>query len=89
MTLEKKEFVDYGGDKTDIITLRLNNEERRELELAKRFIKQPKDSTAIKQLVKVAVAVVLHDRKTKEMLNIIMNNARKNYRTGVEDLEFL
>lgn len=89
MVLEKQKFTDYGKEKADVFPVRLNVEERKELDQVKMFIKQPKDSTAVKQLVKIGIAVVIHDKKTKALLEIILNNARRNNRTGVADLEYL
>ena len=88
--IEKKKFRDYDSkDKADIVPLRFNSQERRGLDDAKHLIKQPKDSTAIKQLMNIAISYVLHDKKTRDILDIVINNARKNARTGVIDTEYL
>jgi len=57
-------------------------------EQAKRLIQQPKNSTALKQLAKLGYVHVLQDKKIMEMLDIVINNFRRNQRTGVTESEF-
>lgn len=87
MTLEKAPFQRYHEEKKiDSFTVRLNAEERATLEMAKKVLKQPKDSTALKQLAKLG-AKVIHDQKIKEMVDIITNNERKNERLGIVEYD--
>lgn len=73
-------------DKRDIVNVRLNSEERLKLEQAKKIIRQPKDSTALKQLALIGYNVI-HEQKTKDLLDIIFNNSRRNVRTGLTEFE--
>ena len=70
-------------DKSEVLTIRLNLKEREQLNEAKRFIQQDKDSTAIKQLMFIGLQKVLHDQETHYILDVVLNNRRKNERTGV------
>jgi hypothetical protein len=72
--------------KEDTFTVKLNSKERQDLETWKKLIQQPKDSTCIKQLANIG-AKVIHDKKTAEILQIIMNNYRKNKRLGIVDFD--
>lgn len=84
MALEKKPFVRYDlNTKADVITVKLNSEERATLEECKRVIEQKKDSTAIKQLAEIGAKVVLGN-SMRSVLDIIFKNKRRNRRTGVE-----
>lgn len=89
MTIEQQPFVPYRTeeerttDKSETFTIRLNVEERKQLDEAKRFIQQAKDSTAVKQLMFIGMRKVLHDAETHYLLDVILNNRRKNDRTGV------
>jgi len=68
--------------KEDTFTVKLNEEERRNLEEWKKAIHQEKDSTALKQLAYIGAEVIL-DQKTKKIIEILLNNYRKNKRLGV------
>jgi len=66
--LDKKPFQNYTLDsdnkkRADIITLRLNDEERYLLEQDKKFLMMDRDGTVIKALIS-AGRKVLHDEKT-------------------------
>jgi hypothetical protein len=73
-------------EKRDIVNVRLNAEERAKLEQSKKTMRQPKDSTALKQLALIGYNVI-HDPKTKDILDIIFNNSRRNLRTGLTEFE--
>jgi hypothetical protein len=70
----------------DIFTIRLNKEEREILNKAKLFLRQPKDGTAIKQLARLG-SLVLHEEKMALILDVILNNNRRNQRTGINEID--
>jgi len=87
--IEKKPFVNYTLDdnpkeKPDIFTVRLNKEERMQLDRDKIILNQSKDSTAYKQLVAIG-SNVLHDTSTGKVINIVFENKRKNKRLGINE----
>ena len=82
----RKYHLDEEGKHQDTFTLRLNPEERKQLEEDKRIIQQAKDSTAIKQLWKIA-SVVIQDKKMRQIISIVQGNKRRNERTGIVDFE--
>lgn len=87
MALEQEPFVKYNLDKKeDTFTVKLNEEERAELEQVKKAIEQTKDSTALKQAAKVGAKVIL-SRETGLLLAVILNNRRKNKRLGIADFD--
>lgn len=57
-------------------------------EHGKRIMQQPKNSTALKQLAKIGYELVIHDKKIMELLDTVINNSRRNQRTGVTESEF-
>lgn len=85
MVLEKHPFQTYGKG-TDTFNVRLSKEEREKFEEWKYLIQQEKDSTAIKQLAEIG-ANVLQEKKTKAILDIILNNYRRNKRLGIVTFE--
>lgn len=88
--LEKQPFVNYTLEEdeksTDIFTIRLNKEDREMLNKAKLLIKQQKDSTCLKQLARLG-SIVLHEQKTTLILDTILNNERRNKRTGISEID--
>jgi hypothetical protein len=72
-----------GQEKPDIFTIRLNSEERQQLEECKPLIQQTKDSTAIKTLAEIGANFVLHDRSVRVFLETLFKNKRNNERIGV------
>ena len=68
----------------DVITCKLNANDRALLEESKKLIEQTKDSTALKQLAWIG-AKVLREEKTSYLLGVIFNNKRKNLRLGIVD----
>ena len=90
--MEKKPFTNYKleeeKDPNDIrVTVRLNKEEKEMLDHVRKIIKQPKDSTLIKTLMCIGYYDVIHDKKTKYIIDKIFNNDRKNKRTGLEHFD--
>lgn len=73
-------------DKGKVFTIRLNQEELENLQVAKTFLQQEKDSTAVKQLTMVGL-FVLQDRSVAYILKVLKNNIRKNKRIGIEEVE--
>jgi len=84
-----KYILDEDKNPNDItFTLRITEKDKAWFPEAKKMIKQPKNSTAMKQLAHIGAIVVLHDEKTSEILEIILNNYRKNKRLGIAESEY-
>jgi hypothetical protein len=86
--IEHEPFVSYKLDseeKGDVFTIRLNKEERAMLEEDKKFLKQLKDGTAMKQLAEIG-HFVLHDSLTGKVIQAILENKRKNERLGLAEV---
>jgi hypothetical protein len=64
------------------MTISLSLEEYSALQEDMKVLKQPKDSTALKQLWKVG-RNVLHDQKTGFIIRTILGNVIKNARVGI------
>lgn len=64
-----------------IFTIRLNAEEIKELQMAKKVIKQPKDSSAIKTLAKIGFGV-LQGKSPAWIIELALNNIQRNKRSG-------
>jgi len=87
MTIKKEPFRRYQeGKSADVITIKMNAEERREFEGWKYLLQQSKDSTAFKQLAKIG-SQVLQEEKVKAINQVVMNNYRKNKRLGIVDFD--
>lgn len=87
--IEKKSFRRYNLEeksKKEALTIRLNEEERNQLDYDKKILQQVKDSTAMKQLAQIG-SKVLHDKKIAEIIDIILGNKRRNKRIGIVDFE--
>jgi hypothetical protein len=85
--IKKRPFVRYNikDDKDqEVFTVKFNADEMSWLMDGACRIKQPKKSTALKQLAEIGYAKVVQDEK---MLEALSNNTRKNKRTGVDELE--
>lgn len=82
----QKMYLDEENKRQDNFTVRLNEEERIILDKAKMVLTQKKDSTAFKQLAMIG-AKVLHEEKISEILDICLNNKRKNKRLGIVDFD--
>ena len=55
---------------------------------AKKTIKQPKNSTAIKQLAEIGYKQVLHDETIKHILETVVNSSSLNERQGITDSDY-
>ena len=89
MTLEKIPFVNYtleGKKKADIFTIRLNEQERKNLNQAKLVLEQPKDSTAFKALALIGQNVI-HDPKIAVLLRVVFKNKKNNKLQGIVEFE--
>lgn len=87
MTIEKKPFIRYNEKrKYDTITLRFNKEEMQQLNEDKKFLEQPKDSTALKQMWQIA-RIVLHRDLTGKISQQILGNRNRNKRLGIVDFD--
>ncbi len=85
MTEFKKPFRKSNLDqKLDTFTVRLNVEERERLNYVKKILRQPKDSTAMKQLSEVGYNV-LHTPQTVHLLDLVFKNRKNNARLGILD----
>lgn len=70
----------------EVMSLKLNAEEIDLIRKAQSILKQPKRSTALKQLVYIGANVVFDD-KMGNVLKIVLDNDRKNTRLGIMDIE--
>lgn len=87
MGIKQEPFTRYNEDKkVDSFTVRLNEDERKTLEAAKKQIEQLKDSTAIKQLAFIG-AKVIQEEKVSYLLATLFKNKRNNNRLGVIDFD--
>lgn len=86
--IEKQPFrrYDLKDNPQDVVSIKLNSEERLQLNKDKELIEQKKDGTAIKQLASLG-SKVIHDQKTAEIIAIILGNRRRNKRIGIADFE--
>lgn len=82
MVIEQEPFRAYNPDrKKETFTVKLNDDEWRELDDCKKILEQPKDSTAMKQLAWIGAKVLKQD-STLMILETVFKNKRKNRRTG-------
>ena len=91
MPIEKKPFESYQLDeekdsKREILTISINKEERERLNGNKKLLEQPKDGTAIKQMMEIA-DFVIHDNFFGKMLKLVLDNKRRNKRLGIIDFD--
>lgn len=75
-------------DNAVIFSLRLSDNDIIWFQPAKEFIKQPKNSTAIKQLAEIGATVVIHDKKIAKIIEVIGGNFRRNRRIGIAESEY-
>jgi uncharacterized protein (DUF1697 family) len=85
--VRKKTDEEKAKEESKVMTIRLNTQELEMLEAVKQAIEQPKDSTAIKTMFYLAYYNVIHDQKTRYLLETLFKNKRNNQRTGVIDFE--
>ena len=84
MALEKKRFVRYSEEKKDdLVTIRLNPEQRDLLNKVKKLIEQERDSTAIHILWDLGADVILEGLSGKA-INKCFKNRRNNRRRGID-----
>jgi len=69
-------------DKRKIFTVSLSLEEYEQLKIDMKVLRQPKDSTTLKQLWKIG-SNVLHDQKTGLAIRTILGNTERNARIGI------
>lgn len=85
--IEKKSFVRYKlSDDQNVFTIRLNDEEKELLFKDRVYLKQAKQSTALKQLWKIG-RIVLQEPIIAEIISIISGNFSRNERLGIVDVE--
>jgi len=90
--ITKKPFESYTleedkkFEKFETISMKLNKDERQDLEIDKKALQQDKDSTAIKQMWKIA-RYVLHDSEMGYISRLLYNNVRRNVRIGINEVE--
>ena len=78
--LDEDKYNKYGK----VFTMRLNNEQIKQLEWAKKVLSQPKDGTAMKQVFYFGL-FVWQQHLTNKVLKTVFKNKDKNWRTGVID----
>jgi len=100
MTIEKKPFVSYDfaedeeetdtlkekKKKTEVISVKMNEQELIQLRDIMLKIQQPKQSTAIKQMLKIACWVILNS-ESGYIAQLLFENNRRNARIGINDVE--
>lgn len=70
------------ADSSRVFTIRMSKEELKEFEEAARTLQQEKISTTVKQLARLGM-LVLHDQKTRYVLDTVFKNKRNNERIGI------
>lgn len=92
MALKKLAFVRYkteeekAKEKGKVFTVRLNDEEIKQLEEDARILEQEKAGTTLKLLAEIGSSV-LHNKETGRIIDIIFKNKQKNRRLGIEYAE--
>ena len=84
---KKRTDEDKAKDKSIVMTIRMNQEEMQMLKDVKKAIEQSKDSTAIKTLFYIGAYDVLHDQKTKYIVETLFKNKRNNQRNNIVDFD--
>ncbi len=74
------------GDKSTVISLRLNREEIRQLEDAGRLMQQEMKGTIVKQLVELGL-LCLQREETRAALRMTSENTRRNIQRGVTEAQ--
>jgi len=88
MIVNKKSFQrkSLSGKTAEVLTVKLNREENQTLKSCALLLQQPKRSTALKQIASIGAKVLLDD-KIGVILQVILENKRKNKRMGIIDIE--
>lgn len=85
--IQEEKFKRKDEKKTaEVISLKLNAGELALLRKAQGILRQAKRGTALKQLIYIGAEVVFSD-KMGYVLNIVLENERKNERLGIMDVE--
>jgi len=82
----RKMHLEEEGKGSDAFTVRLNIEERKQLEEDKKIIEQKKDSTAMKELAIIG-SIVIHEKKIAKIIGVVLGNRKRNKRLGIVDFE--
>lgn len=91
--LIKKPFIRYKLDeekakeKDKVFSIKLTPQDKNWFLKAKKYLKQPKNSTAMKQLALIGWLVLL-EPKIKEINNILNGNVRRNEEIGISPGEY-
>jgi len=86
--ITQEPFIRYHLEKKeDTFSVKINPEERAIIQHAKKILRQPKDSTVLKQLAKIGYKSITRP-EIEEIINILFNNDRKNTRLGIPETEF-
>jgi len=86
MAFEKKWLGTERDTKSFVFPIWLNSDDKIMIEDIGLRLRQSKVSTIIKQSMQIALAKLIVDEK---MTEILMDNQRKNIRSGIEELEIL
>ena len=85
--IQEEKFKRKGVDLTaDVVTVKLNEEERKLIDKCKLILEQEKDATIIKQLAWIGAKGIMEE-KTAYLLGVVFDNKRKNKRLGIADFE--
>jgi len=74
------------NDKRETFTISINKKEREQLDIDKKALEQPKDSTALKQMWEIGRFVLHHD-KIGKIYQLISSNRERNKKSGIADFE--
>jgi len=91
--IEREKFIRYKLDEEKEreqyrkLDVRLSRADMKTLEAFKKRIQQPKDSTALKQALDLALAFVRDDRPNSTFRDILLGNRRRNKRIGLVDYD--
>jgi hypothetical protein len=87
LTKERFRLYELNEDKQqDVVSLKMNKEEREMLEADKVTLQQEKDGTALKQLWAIGRKVI-HDTPEGVFFKLYLDNLRKNKRIGIVEVE--
>ncbi len=78
-------LVQEKKDSGETFTVWISAKERKWLNTQKRLLRQPKDSTAIKQLAKIGADLLGNPSQTR-IIDTVFKNKSKNKRNGVEEI---
>lgn len=85
--IQEQKFKRKGYEITaDVTSIKFNEEERARILECQYRLQQTKPSTAIKQLIEIGSKVVM-DTEVGKLLEIVLENIRKNERLGIVDVK--